>query len=67
MRTQPHVFDAVMPAWFVNTCYGLTFLYVAVAVGSQFIAVVQALPERVLQFNLRHSPIFRAAYGQTST
>ena len=23
----------VMPSWFVNACYGLTFLYVAVAVG----------------------------------
>jgi hypothetical protein len=23
----------VMPSWFVNGCYGLTFLYVAVAVG----------------------------------
>ena len=23
----------VMPKWFVNGCYGLTFLYVAVAVG----------------------------------
>ena len=31
----------------------------AVAAGSQFIAVVQDLPERVRRFNLRHSPLFR--------
>jgi len=49
----------VMPSWFVNACYGLTFLYVGVAVGHHtFEAHEQGASQMMVLRTFTHSTTF---------